>query len=529
MRSVIFRSLRYKILAGYIVLVLLLTIVGVLAVTNFWGLQKSVTGITERNYRSVVAVRNMVAALGHHESAQLHMLLGETELAQEIYSGAQADFLAWFSRAADNITEPGEENIISELRSEYSRYNSLFAQLQELTAKGDTTAARELYHGQADPQFKRVRSLLDSLQDLNNTAFLNGNQKIQRDASEATWATILISSLAIILGLMLGLGLSEAIVRPIRRLTDTVCRISEGNLHEEIPVKGEDEVSLLAHEFNQMVKRIRTYEESNLGQLLAERRKSDTIVRVISEPVLVLDEYYRLLLVNPAAEALFTIDEHLVQRKPFLQVINRSDIFLHLQSALDDRNENKPDDQITIALNDRHYEMEIVLLEASNQVPKGLLVVFRDVTRFKELDELRSQFAATVSHEFRTPLTTLTMGLGMLVKHPAITPESSERHMIEAMNEEVERLTKLVHDLLDVSRLEAGRIQLEYQDTPVTIIMEQAVKLFAEQAKEKQIAITVTVDPDDIVVHVDPNQILMVLTNLIGNALRYTVVIRKPK
>lgn len=262
-------------------LVLILTLVGAWSIYNFSRLSATVTGITDRNYRSVLAAQHMTAALDRHDSAQLLLLLGETSRAQEIQSSVQADYLAWYSRAADNITEPGEGNIVRDLQARYAEYAVLFPRLQELTATGRIDEARRLYLSDAEPRFNRLRSLLASLQDVNNTAFMAGNRDARANALQATWSTLAVAAAAVVLCLFLGFNLSEAIVRPTLKLTETVRRVAQGNLREEIPAAGRDEIGQLASEFNQMVRRLRAYEETTLGQLLAERRKSDVIGRVI--------------------------------------------------------------------------------------------------------------------------------------------------------------------------------------------------------------------------------------------------------
>lgn len=144
------------------------------------------------------------------------------------------------------------------------------------------------------------------------------------------------------------------------------------------------------------------------------------------------------------------------------------------------------------------------------------------MTRFKELDDLKSEFVATVSHEFRTPLTTIAMGTAMLARHPALQPGSREAEMLAAMTEETDRLTRLVNDLLDLARLESGRIQFDFHPVPLKHLLEHAAAALHAQAVEKGIGLTTRADPDDVQVRVDPDQVLLVLTNLIGNAVRYT-------
>ncbi len=153
--------------------------------------------------------------------------------------------------------------------------------------------------------------------------------------------------------------------------------------------------------------------------------------------------------------------------------------------------------------------------------PPLSLLVLRDVTRLKELDRLKSEFVATVSHELRTPLTGTGMSLALLREGVAPQLDEQQRELLEVADEEVARLKRLVEELLDVSKIEAGRIELSFPSVPLADLLTQVEKAFASQVRYKGVSLSATADDSLPDVRVDANKIAWVLANLVGNALRY--------
>jgi NtrC-family two-component system sensor histidine kinase KinB len=149
------------------------------------------------------------------------------------------------------------------------------------------------------------------------------------------------------------------------------------------------------------------------------------------------------------------------------------------------------------------------------------LLVLRDVTRLKELDRLKTEFVATASHELRTPLTGIGMSLALLRENLAPQLDETQRDLLEVADEEVARLKGLVEELLDLSKIEAGRIDLSFSAVPLADLFARVEKAFSTQLHERDIKMTVTLAENVPEVRVDRNKIAWVLANLIGNALRY--------
>ncbi len=152
----------------------------------------------------------------------------------------------------------------------------------------------------------------------------------------------------------------------------------------------------------------------------------------------------------------------------------------------------------------------------------GVILLLQDVTRLKEVDRLKSEFVATASHELRTPLTGMTMSMGLLLETAQEKLSEPELELLQTAQDDIQRLRALVNDLLDLSKIESGKISLEITSVDVSLLIERALSTFKVQAQEQRVELT-PVLPDELpLVRADANKITWVLTNLIANALRYT-------
>ena len=144
-----------------------------------------------------------------------------------------------------------------------------------------------------------------------------------------------------------------------------------------------------------------------------------------------------------------------------------------------------------------------------------------NLTRLKEVERLKSEFIMAASHELRTPLTSLGMSVDLLLEHAPPEIPAKDRDLLQAAHEEIHRMKTLVNDLLDLSKIEAGRIELEFENVSVPAIFDNVKEIFRGQLDMKEITLTSETASDLPPVRADANKITWVLTNLISNALRY--------
>lgn len=508
-----------KVMGGYILLLCITLAVSLWAISVFSNLSAAFTAATTENYRSVMAANNMAQALDRQESATTLLLLRGDETAVAEYSDARDSFIQWFDLEKSNITVANEADLVMAVANDYEQFDVYFNQVLALARANQREAATALYQDKVVPLLSGLKQSLHHIVAINDTVFMEGNSRARASAIHAARLTLTVAFASGALALFLGYRVSSAIVRPIGVLTRSVRRMGEGHLDEKIELASGDEIGVLANEFNAMSQRVKQYEDSTLGSLMSERRKSEGIVRVIEDGALVLDTDGRVLLWNPAAETIFGVPEAKALSHLMADIVPDT-VWNFVRQVLSDdyRNSGKPP---TVPIGKRFYQIETVVLDGPDGHLSGHVVLFKDVTLFHRLDEMKSEFVSTAAHELRTPMTTITMGLGMLKeRHLGADPKAIE--ILDAVEEESQRLTRLVNQLLTLTRLEADRTEFTFTSANLERILADAVGGFAVQAGERHIDLSLLIEPALPPVSADGDKIRSVVNNLISNALRYT-------
>ncbi|MCF8008401.1 MAG: cell wall metabolism sensor histidine kinase WalK, partial [Halanaerobiales bacterium] len=364
-----------------------------------------------------------------------------------------------------------------------------------------------------------------SLLVVNQEHMREAQQKANSRATQAIYSSILFSIIAIILAISLGIYISNKILKPINKLTETIKEIAGGNLEKTIEINTKDEIGILAEEFNSMTQRLKEYEQINISKLIEEKNKSEGIVKSISNPLIVTDHEHKILLINPEAERLFNLKEKEVSGTHFLEIIKDENIFDSISETLETGKEmtGQKNDVIKFTYNNKDYFYRITTNPVKNKMGETKLVVtlLEDITHLKEVDRMKSEFVSMVSHEFRTPLTSMNMSINMLLEENAGEISSDQKELLEVAKEDTEHLNNLVDDLLDLSKLESGKIDLDFENVSVKTIFESSIRPFMKKAKDKGIKLE-SKKVDNLKVYADLNKITWIITNLIGNALRYT-------
>lgn len=353
---------------------------------------------------------------------------------------------------------------------------------------------------------------------------LKANARAASSAARAIWSTAAFSAGGLIMGFLLSLNVSALIVRPIQHLIGFVNQIADGQLAQPVTVNATGEIAELARQIDVMRQKLHEYAETNIAKILSEQQRIEAIMRSIHDPIFVTDSNFRLALVNPAAEKVFGIDEKAVLGTHMLESIRDDRLFSLVKTAVTSSTPSPAGAVVSLAVGNvkKAFDVEVEPVTGRSGDLEGAVVVLKDVTRYRELDEIKSKFVSMVSHEFRTPLTSLAMAAGLLAELSPFEEGTDEHKLLAGIRDDVHRLTRLVNELLDFSRMESGKIDLQFRAIPVKAVVEEAAKPFAAQAEAKGVEIEVNVADDLPDVFADPDKIMWVLSNLIGNALRYT-------
>jgi len=519
-------TLRKKIFIGYGMTLILMVLVLVWAFINVWNLGQASDAILRENYKSILAAENMVYAIERQDSAILLIFAGYQEEGWNQFRENESQFFQWLGRAKDNITVEGEDKIVNTIEAEYSKYVNHVSELRPIS----TAAPRKtgtFYHETILPSFLSVRSTCIRLREINQENMFKISDRARFIAKRAIWSMAIIGIAAIAIGLGFSLVLSNLLVKPVREMVDATKKIAEGNYEIKISSRSQDELGRLTDEFNSMAKKLKGFHDLNIEQIIAEKGKSEAIIRSIDDGIILVDAEFKVTGMNPMARRILDLQPEAPQNRHFLEVVKNEQLFNYIQQSMES---GKPpsigekENVFSVERNETryHYQFSITPVLGKKSVLIGVILLLRDVTRLTELDRLKSEFVMTASHELRTPLTSIGMSIDLLLEGATKKLNDKEQQLLLAAHEDVQRLKVFVSNLLDLSKIEAGKMEMELSSIPIRGLFEKAVAVFKTQSEEKAVTLSFNVPGGLPNGKADDNKITWVLTNLISNALRYT-------
>jgi len=519
-------TLKKKILIGYGVAFALMGIVVVWAIANLVSLGRATDAILSENYRSILAAENMVDALERQDSGVLLIFLNDTEKGITQFRENEAIFLEWLARAKDNVTIQGEAELVQAIEADYATYRKQFSAFTDLRGAAGATLSPTYYQETIYPLFIKVREACIDLRNLNEQTMYAASVRAGNVARRAIWSTGFVAASALLVALIFSLLLAERIVGPIRRFMEASRKISSGDYEVQVPVETGDELGHLAVEFNQMATQLGRYHEMNIDQIISEKNKGAAILSSIEDGLVVFDTKLKVTSINPAARRLLGLEFTDSSTFQCLDILPDPQVCDLISRTVEEGTQpTVPDEQRIIVLPDgegsRHYLFSVTTIKGRDRNFSGIVLLLKDVTRLKEVERLKSEFVMAASHELRTPLTSLGMSVDLLLEHAAHGLAEKDRDLLQAAHEEVHRMKALVNDLLDLSRIEAGRIELEFESVPVPTLFDHVEAVFKSQMDMKEVSLTSELTGEMPKVRADANKITWVLTNLISNALRY--------
>ncbi|MEW5722683.1 MAG: histidine kinase dimerization/phospho-acceptor domain-containing protein, partial [Thermodesulfobacteriota bacterium] len=259
--------------------------------------------------------------------------------------------------------------------------------------------------------------------------------------------------------------LSERIVRPLRGFMEASRRIASGDYAVQVPVETGDELGCLAGEFNRMAAQLGRYHEMNIEQIISEKSKGEAILASIEDGLVVFDTDLRMTGINPAARRMLNLEFTGGPAPRCAEILPAAKVCELIGKTVETSGvPNVPEEERLVTLREgeqtRHYLFSITTIRGKERSLSGIVLLLRDVTRLKEVEQLKSEFIMAASHELRTPLTSIGLSIDLLLEHTVEGLAPKDREPLQAAHEEVHRMKALVNDLLDLSRTEAGRIEL---------------------------------------------------------------------
>ena len=526
-------SLRAKLLFSYLIFVAALVVLGGWSAWRLREMGSVSRRIISNNYDSVVAAQEMKESLERQDSAALFALLGAREKAVAQLREHRARFDANFQKAANNITEIGETDAIEAIRRDRDAYYRIFdlfvAEVNTERARDQELRERNEYFTHLEPQFNKLRADCEHLLQLNQRAMLIKSEAAANVAQLWFYRTLLIAGVFVIAGILLAFLLSKRIVGPLRQLTLTTAKIAGGDLNAKVKIDSRDEVGVLAAEYNRMAQRILQLRSSDMGKLMVAQQTTEAAIDSLYDPVIVTDGEGHVTKLNPAAEEIFGSEKENTG-KHVGDVARDARIAGAVAEALESQRPVAGEGMSSILPlavdgSERAFRLRTTPMRGDGDGGRHLLgavTILEDITHLREIDRLKSEFIATASHELRTPLTSVQMGVHLLLEGALGELTDQQNEVLQACRQDCERLDKLMRDLLDLSRIEAGESQPQLATVSAKELIATAVKELRPQVEAKDLELKLDVPLELPSVSVDRLQIERVIENLLGNALRHT-------
>ncbi len=487
--------IKTKLILGVGFLFFLITILLVVSVLFSNQLTRATQNILVANYNTIDYVREMLNALDEDLSSETSHTKFEMNL----------------SKQQNNITETGEQEMTDQLSKD-------FDQLKKFPDN------KLLYVS--------VRKDLTDIMLLNMQAIQRKSSIAEKTATTATSVLALIGTLCFIIALTLLLNLPGSIANPIKELTGSIKEIAAKNYSQRVHFEGHNEFGELATSFNIMAKKLEEYNNSNLAKLMMEKKRIETLINNMNDPIIGLDEDKRVIFINNVALKIagLKVEETIGKKVEDIAVHNdliRSLIqYLTLPTSAFSQGEGKP---IKIFADDKesYFSKEIIGIEItptaeSDSKHIGDVILLKNITPFKEKDVAKSNFIATVSHELKTPISSIMMSLHLLENDKSGNINQTQKQLMESIKDDSTRLLKITGELLNMSQVETGNIQLSIQQSDPIHILNYALDAVKTQAEQKQIHIKVDVEKNLPDVKADEEKTAWVLINLLTNAINYS-------
>jgi signal transduction histidine kinase len=516
-------TLKAKLLAAQLPLVLGLLLLGGTAVRIIGQLGLSSQHILRDNYRSILAAERMKEALERIDSAATFRAAGRPDKGD---AQAQPNIELMESELKveeQNITEVGEQEAARKLRELWTAYREDYRVFRALASEG---AVRARYFEVMEPAFLRVKAAADRVLEINQDAMVLKSEAARRTSDRNQAFLFLSTAAALGLGLLASVTLTTRALRPLGRLSMAVRRIGEGDLDARARLEGHDEIAQVGRELDTMADRLREYRSSSLGELLQAQQSSQAAIDSLPDPVLVLSVDGRVLNVNQSAESALQIQltgEPLARLEPELRAAIEK-VRAHVVSGKGAYLPRGLEEALRLRADggERRLLPRATPLYSEQGAIVGATLVLQDVTRLLRFDELKNDLVATVAHEFRTPLTSLRMAIHILAEATVGPIGEKQADLLFAAREDCERLQGIVDDLLDLSRIQSGKVEVSPVALSAKTVLESGVAALEPRAAEAGVQLEVSLEEPIRPVLVDPERIQLVFDNLIGNALRHS-------
>ncbi len=508
--------LRTRLTLGLLPLLLLFFLVSLYATRTSQQLGSSVQEILAQNFESIRSIQRMRETVASMSDVLAAAARGP---APELAGRFAADRSVFMQKVNDELLarpDPEKTALLNILDGRFRNFADAGAEQLRL----GRLPALPTFTSSAAAVFS-INETLNALLEREHQDILSAELALQKRINHALGLTAVAAIVAVGLFFYLSWRLANSLLRPIQALTTSAVAVGQGQLDQEVLVNSRDELGQLATAFNTMSTHLRRYREAMQAKVLRTQRTMEATLTSAPDPVFVVERGGAPEVRNPAAEALLSSPDFAEGFPPPLEAA--------LQAVLTTGKHYLPTDYgcvltVRVGRGERHYLPRILAIGDKLTEFTGAAIVLQDVTKFRLLDDAKTNLVGTVSHELKTPLTSLRLAIYLLLEQTIAGLSATQRELLEGVRDDADRLLQILDDLLDLARLEAGAATLELRQVSVSTLVgevsREAQSLVASGAQSLYIRIPPEVA--EIRIAVDGTRLRHVFINLLTNAAKYS-------
>ncbi len=484
-------KIKTKLTLGVGLLFLMILLLSIVSARYMYELKADTENVLVDNYRTLEYSRNMLLSLETRAESSLK------------------NFEVYLQRQESNLTEINEREVTRDLKKRFDTF---------LQNPSDSVIKSE------------IRKDIFKLMDMNMQSIQRKSEMAKETVNNAVFWIVISGTLCFLIAFTLLINLPSNIANPIKDLTESIKQIADKNYSERVHFESNSEFEALAKSFNAMAQKLEEYNKSNVAKLLMEKKRVETLIDKMHDPVIGLDEKMQIIFANEEANQILGLSASELIGFHSKDLALKNDLLRELIKDIDEMGSNKTEIKpIKIYANGKESYFEkdiqhisIIPTGETRPLIVGHVILLRNVTEYKELDSAKTNFIATVSHEFKTPISSIKMSLQLLENKQVGTLNSEQQNLLESIKDDANRLLKITRELLNMTQVESGNLQLAILTADPKEILQEAINATKTQADQKQIQLQIN-SPDIVSkIQTDKEKTTWVLTNLISNAIRYS-------
>ncbi|MCS3800704.1 ATP-binding protein [Niastella sp. OAS944] len=473
-------KLKTKVALGVGFLFALLLLVGGVGFYYFNKISLESRDVLKDNNKSVEYGRKMLDALNTWEK--------ERTIARKVFEENLA-------AQQKNVTEKGESDVTTALQQDYTAF---------------------LQHDDSLPLQLALQKNISRIIQINLNAINEKNAVSQKAVDNAKMIITTIISFCLLIGFTFIVNFPGLIANPIAKFTEGIKAIANKNYSQRIHMQRNDEFGELASAFNNMAEQLNAYEHSNLATILFEKKRAETVINSLKDASIGIDKNGIVLFANQQALQLLNLKEEDVVGHRQTDIQQRNDLFRFLTNE-----ENGMPFKIVVNDKENYFTKEQIDIQQEKDLI-GHVIILKNITPFKELDVAKTNFIATISHELKTPLASSDFSLRLLEDERVGTLTGEQKELVQSLKDDNQRLLRILSELLDLSQVESGKMQLNMQAVAVKDIVVKALGAVQNAAREKNIQIKQQITEDLPPFQADTEKAGWIINNFLTNAIRYS-------